>query len=165
MKYQTIVNGETFEIEINEDGRILVNNEERAINFQELSHGEMYSLLLDHRSYEAVVDARDDLYHVLMAGDLFEVKVTDERSRRLASAFMAFGDTSGELVIRAPMPGLIARVPVEEGQQVSKGETVVILESMKMENELKAPRDGVVHRVNVAIGESVEQNKVLLSIS
>ncbi len=165
MKYQTIVNGETFEIEINEDGRILVNNEERAINFQELSHGEMYSLLLDHLSYEAVVDERDDLYHVLMAGDMFEVKVTDERSRRLASAFMAFGDISGELVIRAPMPGLIVRVPVVEGQPVSKGETVIILESMKMENELKAPRDGVVHRVNVAAGESVEQNKVLLSIS
>jgi len=127
--------------------------------------GEMYSLLLDHLSFEAVVEERDDLYHVLMAGDLYEVEVTDERSRRLASAFMAFGDSGGEISIRAPMPGLIGRVPVVEGQAVSKGETLVILESMKMENELKSPRDGIVHRVCVAAGENVEQNKVLVTIT
>ncbi len=165
MKYQTIVNDETFDIEINEDGRILVNGEERAIDFRILRTGELYSMLLDHRSYEAVVDERDDTYHVLLAGDMYEVQVTDERSRRLASAFMAFGDVSGEIPMRAPMPGLIVRVPVEQGQAVTKGQTVVILESMKMENELKAPRDGTVQRVHVAAGENVEQNKVLVTLA
>jgi biotin carboxyl carrier protein len=165
MKYQTIVNGETIEIEINEDGRILVNGQERAIDFRVLREGEVYSLLLDHQSFEAVIEEREDVHHVMMGGDLFEVKVTDERSRRLASAFMAFGETSGEVMIRAPMPGLIVRVPVAEGQAVSKGETVVILESMKMENELKAPRDGMVHRVSVFPGDSVEQNTVLVTLT
>ena len=165
MKYQTIVNGQTFEIEINEDGRILVNGEERAIDFRVLREGELYSLLLDHDSFEAVVEEREDGYHVLMTGDLYEVQVTDERSRRLASAFMAFGDTAGEVMIRAPMPGMIVRVPVVEGQTVAKGETLVILESMKMENELKAPRDGTVHRISVRPGDNVEQNKVLVTLS
>ncbi|MBN2305110.1 MAG: biotin/lipoyl-binding protein [Anaerolineae bacterium] len=165
MKYQTIVNGQTFDVEINEDGRILVNGEERAVDFRELRQGELYSMLLDHRSFEAVVDEHDDLYTVQMGGDLYEVKVTDERSRRLESAFMAFGDTGGEISIRAPMPGRIVRIPVEEGQAVTKGETVVILESMKMENELKSPRDGTVHRVSVTAGDSVEQNKVLVTIA
>ncbi|NLF74470.1 MAG: biotin/lipoyl-binding protein [Chloroflexi bacterium] len=165
MKYQTIVNGQTFEIEINEDGRILVNGEARAIDFRVLREGELYSLLLDHDSFEAVVEEREDGYHVLMTGDLYEVQVTDERSRRLASAFMAFGDTAGEVVIRAPMPGMIVRVPVVEGQAVAKGETLVILESMKMENELKAPRDGTVHRISVRPGDNVEQNKVLVTLS
>ncbi len=165
MKYQTIVNDETFEIEINEDGVILVNGEERIVDFRELREGELYSLLLDHQSFEGAVEERDEIFHVLLAGDLFEVQVTDERSRRLASAFMAFGDTGGEVSIRSPMPGLIVRVPVEVGQAVSKGETVIILESMKMENELKSPKDGTVHRVNVAAGESVEQNKVLVTIA
>ncbi|MBN1562540.1 MAG: biotin/lipoyl-binding protein [Anaerolineae bacterium] len=165
MKYQTIINGETFEIEINEDGRVLVNNEARAIDFRELREGELYSILLDHLSFEGVVEERDDIYHVLLGGDMYEVEVTDERSRRLASAFMAFGDAGGEISIRAPMPGLIVRVPVAEGQAVQKGETIIILESMKMENELKAPRDGVVHRVSVKEGESVEQNKVLVTIA
>lgn len=165
MKYQTIVNGQTFDIEINEDGRILVNGEERAIDFREMRTGELYSVLLDHQSFEAVVEERDDLYHVLMSGDLYEVKVTDERSRRLASAFMSFGDAGGEASIRAPMPGLIVRVPVAEGQAVAKGETVIILESMKMENELKSPRDGTIHHLYVAPGDSVEQNKVLVTIA
>lgn len=165
MKYQTIVNGQTFDVEINEDGRILVNGEERAVDFRELRKGEMYSMLLDHHSFEAVVDERDEMYHVLMGGDMYEVKVTDERSRRLESAFMAFGDTGAEVMIRAPMPGQIVRVPVEEGQEVKKGDTLVILESMKMENELKSPRDGVVHRVNVAPGDTVEQNKVLVTVA
>jgi biotin carboxyl carrier protein len=165
MKYQTIVNGQTFEIEINEDGQILVNGEARAIDFRVLREGELYSLLLDHDSFEAVVEEREDGYHVLMTGDLYEVQVTDERSRRLASAFMAFGDTAGEVVIRAPMPGMIVRVPVVEGQAVAKGETLVILESMKMENELKAPRDGTVHRISVRPGDNVEQNKVLVTLS
>lgn len=165
MKYQATVNGRTFEVEINEDGRVLIDNEPRSIDFCELREGELYSLLVDHLSYEAVVEERDDLYHVLMAGDLYEVKVTDERSRRLASAFMAFGDVSGEVAIRAPMPGLIVRVPVVEGQAVAKGDTVILLESMKMENELKAPRDGTIHRVSVKAGDSVEQNKVLITIA
>ena len=95
MRYQTIINDETFDIDINEDGRIFVNGEERAIDFRVLRQGEMYSLLLDHLSFEAVVEERNDLYHVMIAGSLYEVQVTDERSRRLASAFMAFGDSAG----------------------------------------------------------------------
>lgn len=165
MKYQTIVNGQTFDVEINEDGRLLVNGEQRAIDFRELRAGELYSLLLDHLSFEAVVEERDDRYHVLIAGAMHEAKVTDERSRRLESAFMAFGDAGSEAQIRAPMPGLIVRVTVEEGQDVSKGDTVVILESMKMENELKSPRDGKVRHVNVAAGDSVEHNRVLVTIA
>jgi biotin carboxyl carrier protein len=165
LKYQTIINDVTYEIEINEDGRIFVNGEERAVDFRVLREGELYSLLLDHQSFEAVVEERDDLHHVLISGDLYEVKVTDERSRRLESAFMAFGDSSGEMVIRAPMPGLISRIPVVEGQQVLKGETLMILESMKMENELKAPRDGTVHHINISAGDSVEQNKVLVTLA
>lgn len=165
MKYQTIVNGETFDIDINEDGRILVNGDPRAVDFRVLRRGELYSMLLDHLSFEAVVEERDEIYHVLMDGDLYEVEVTDERSRRLANAFMAFGDTGGEVSIRAPMPGLIVRMAVEEGQAVSKGETLIILESMKMENELKSPRDGTIHRILVSVGENVEQNKVLVTVS
>jgi biotin carboxyl carrier protein len=63
------------------------------------------------------------------------------------------------------MPGLIERVSVVEGQAVNRGDTVLILESMKMENELKSPRSGTVHRVYVSPGDSVEQNKLLVTIA
>jgi biotin carboxyl carrier protein len=62
------------------------------------------------------------------------------------------------------MPGLVIDLPVEEGQQVEKGDVLVILESMKMQNELKSPRPGMVARLDVKIGESVEQRQTLLRI-
>jgi biotin carboxyl carrier protein len=71
---------------------------------------------------------------------------------------------SGEFHLKAPMPGLVVAVPVEEGQQVKKGQVLVILESMKMQNELKSPRDGTVARIRVRAGESVEQKQALLSV-
>jgi propionyl-CoA carboxylase alpha chain len=62
------------------------------------------------------------------------------------------------------MPGLVVAIPVEEGQEVKKGQVLVILESMKMQNELKSPRDGRVHRIKAKAGESVEQKQTLLSL-
>jgi biotin carboxyl carrier protein len=62
------------------------------------------------------------------------------------------------------MPGLVVAVLIEEGQEVKKGQVMLILESMKMQNELKAPRDGTMGRVRVKAGESVEQKQTLLSV-
>ena len=62
------------------------------------------------------------------------------------------------------MPGLVVAVLIEEGQEVQKGQVMLILESMKMQNELKAPRDGTMGRVRVKAGESVEQKQTLLSL-
>jgi biotin carboxyl carrier protein len=62
------------------------------------------------------------------------------------------------------MPGMVVSIPVEEGQQIEKGDVLLILESMKMQNELKAPRAGTVGRLRVKPGESVEQRQTLLSI-
>lgn len=165
MKYITTVNNQTFVIEVNREGEVIVDGEARTVDFRGLEGKQaIYSLLLNNKSYEAVVEERDGQYHVLMAGDLYEVGVTDERLQRLAEAAggSAGAGGTGELLIRSPMPGMIVAVPVVEGQEISKGETLVILESMKMENELKAPRDGVVSRIYVKTGDSVEQNKGLV---
>jgi len=62
------------------------------------------------------------------------------------------------------MPGLVVAIPVTEGQEVKKGQVLLILESMKMQNELKAPRDGIVNRIKIKVGESVEQKQPLLSV-
>ncbi|UCH60339.1 MAG: acetyl-CoA carboxylase biotin carboxyl carrier protein subunit, partial [Anaerolineales bacterium] len=63
-----------------------------------------------------------------------------------------------------PMPGLVVSIPVREGQQIEKGDVLVILESMKMQNELKSPRAGTVARVRIENGDSVEQRQTLLSV-
>ena len=86
----------------------------------------------------------------------------DSLSLLLRRRSKGFAPPKGEIAINAPMPGLIVSIPVEEGQAVKSGQTVVVLESMKMENELKAPRDGTVSSLKVAPRQAVEQNQVLL---
>lgn len=164
MKYITSVNDEEFIIEIEQNNQIVVNGERYDIDFQHLPEADVLSLLLNHRSLEAVVEARDDVWEVLTKGELYTVKVQDERAYRLAKARGTVGEVTGEAQIKSPMPGLIVAVPVNDGDHVEKGDKIIILESMKMENELRAPKAGVVTRIDVTPGASVEKDQVLAVI-
>lgn len=163
MKYVTTINETKFEVDIQKDGTILVNGEKRDVDFLALGPS-LYSILAEHLSHELVIEERSDTIEVLMRGRLYAAQVLDERAQLMASRRSGFAADSGEISIKAPMPGLIVAVPVVEGQEVSAGQTVVILESMKMQNELKAPREGTVQRVHVSTGQSVEQSKLLVTI-
>jgi len=66
--------------------------------------------------------------------------------------------------LKAPMPGMVISIPVQEGQVIQKGDVLVVLESMKMQNELRSPRDGKVIRVRVKVGDRVEQKETMLSV-
>jgi biotin carboxyl carrier protein len=165
MKYITTINGVTFEIEIQRDGGLLVNGERREVDFLPFEESSLYSVIMDNRSYEALVEEQGNLYEVLMQGQLFNVQVLDERAQLLASKRGAPMVETGEISIKSPMPGLIVALLVSEGQSVAAGQTLVILESMKMQNELKAPRDGTVQRISVQAGQSVEINKPLITLT
>lgn len=165
MKYYATIEDQTFEIEINQQGELCIDGELAAVDFRSIGGSSIYSLLLGNASYEALVEARDDCYEVLLQGTLYRVWVQDERMRRLAQAARGFAPPSGEIAIKAPMPGLIIDVPVQEGQEVEEGAVLVILESMKMENELKAPRTGVVSQVRVQSGQRVDQHQTLVAIT
>jgi biotin carboxyl carrier protein len=119
---------------------------------------------LNNESHEALVEERQDAIGVLLRGQFYPVQVEDERARRLAQASRGFTAPSGELAIKSPMPGLIVAVRVSPGQEVKKGEALVILESMKMENELKAPRDGKIGAVRVEARQAVDQGQTLVTI-
>ncbi len=164
MKYLTNVNGQTFEIEINQDGRITIDGEERIVDFKMISES-LFSTLIDNHSFEALVEEREGRYSVLMFGDLYDVEVADERQQRLLRSSASFEAAQGEITIRSPMPGLIVAVPVVDGQEIKQGDALCVLESMKMENEIKAPRSGVVSRIHVAQGDRVEQNKPLVTLT
>jgi pyruvate carboxylase subunit B len=164
MKYITSVNEQEYVIEIDQDNRIVVNGEPLEIDFQQLVPGGPVSLLINNRSLEAIVDELDDAWEVLLDGELYTVSVQDERAYRLSQARGQLRDESEAVVIRSPMPGLILDVLVQEGDVVAEDDKVVILESMKMENELRAARDGVVTRVFVSPGTSVEKNQQLVAI-
>ena len=165
MKYYATIDDQTFEIEINQQGELYIDGECEVVDFQSIGGSSVFSLLLGNASYEALVEARENCYEVLLQGTLYRVSVQDERMRRLARTDRGFAPPSGEIAIKAPMPGTIVAVPVDEGQAIEAGEVLVVLESMKMENELKAPRAGVVSQVRVQNGENVEQNQTLVAMT
>lgn len=164
MKYVTTVNGKDFEIEIVDEHHIRIGERLLVVDFETVSGQPVFSLILDGKSYESFVYQGDEDWEVLLRGRQFQVKVQDEREKRLKAAAGGGVAEGGEFHLKAPMPGLIVAIPVAEGQEVRKGQVLLILESMKMQNELKAPRDGVVERIRIKAGESVEQKQTLLSI-
>ena len=164
MKYITIVNDQEYIIEIGHEGQIEVDGQEYAIDFEQLSEGGILSLLLNNRSLEAIVEEREQDWEVLIHGELYTVFVQDEQAYRLAKDRGVSLDETGEALVKSPMPGLIIAVPVEVGQVVKKGDKVIILESMKMENELSSPKDGLVANIYIEPGASVEKNQILIAI-
>jgi len=164
MKYITTVEGKQFLVEIIDDKHINVDGKVYGIDFESVSGQPVYSLIVDGKSHESYVYQTDDIWQVLLRGRLYPVTVEDEREKRLRAAAGAGVAESGEFNLKAPMPGLVVAIPVSEGQEVKKGQVLLILESMKMQNELKAPRDGKVNRIKVKVGESVEQKQPLLSV-
>jgi biotin carboxyl carrier protein len=164
MKYITTVEGREFAIEVLDEKRVIVNGTHYNIDFETISGQPVFSMIVDGKSYEAYVYPGDNEWQVLLRGRLYPVKVEDEREKRLRAAAGGGVAESGEFLLKAPMPGLVVAIPVEEGQEVKKGQVLLILESMKMQNELKSPRDGKVARIRVKPGESVEQKQTLLSV-
>lgn len=164
MKYITTVDDKQFEVEIIDEKHVSVDGKVYEVDFEAVMGQPVYSLIVDGRSHEAYVAAGDNLWQVLLRGRLYPVVVEDEREKRLRSAAGGGVAESGEFHLRAPMPGLVVTILVEEGQQIKKGQVLLILESMKMQNELRSPRDGTVGRVRVKAGETVEQKQTLLSV-
>lgn len=164
MKYIASVDNKEFIVEIVDERHITVNGKTYQIDFESVSGQPVYSLIADGKSHESYVARGDDSWQVLLRGRLYPVTVEDEREKRLRSAAGGGVAESGDFHLKAPMPGLVVAVPVEDGQDVQKGQVLLVLESMKMQNELKSPRDGKVSRIKVRAGESVEQKQTLLSV-
>lgn len=165
MKYIATIENQEFVIEVNREGEVSLNGAVRTADMQTIGGSRLYSLIVDGRSYDIFIDEQDEHYLLVMQEGIFEVKVEDERTRRLAGLHRAPVTPTGEILIKAPMPGVVVDVPVEAGQVIEAGERVVVLESMKMQNEFKAPRGGTVRTVRVKPGDRVDQNQILLTIA
>ena len=165
MRYITNVEGKDFMVEIIDERHVSVDGKVYMVDFESVSGQPVYSLIVDGRSHEAYIyQGEEDNWQVLLRGRLYPATVEDEREKRLRAAAGGGVAETGEFHLRAPMPGLVVAIPVTEGQEIKKGQVILILESMKMQNELKSPRDGVMGRIRIKVGESVEQKQTLLSV-
>ncbi len=165
MRYFVTVAGREFEVDLRSETPTVDGVEVNA-TLGRLAGTPVRHLLLDGRSRALIArPGPKGVWDLHLNGERYEVEVMDERTRTIRAMTGQGAEATGPRPIKAPMPGLVVRVDVEEGDRVSAGQTVVIIEAMKMENDLKAASDGVVARVRVKAGEPVEKGAVLVELA
>jgi len=164
MKYIASLDSKEYTIEILDERHVSLDGQVLEVDFESISGQPVFSLLANGKSFEAFVYPDEEAWQVLLMGRLYPIRVEDEREKRLRLAGGGAAAETGEYHLKSPMPGMVVTIPVEEGQAVEKGQVLVILESMKMQNELKSPRGGTVGRIRVKPGENVDQRQTLLSV-
>jgi acetyl/propionyl-CoA carboxylase alpha subunit len=165
MKYISEVDELEFPVEILDEHHVRFGGDVLEVDLAAISSEPLYSLIVNGESFEGYVFPGDEGWQVLFLGQFYQVRVEDEREKRLRTSLQGTAHADAELILRAPMPGLVISVPITEGQVVEKGQILVILESMKMQNELRAPFTGKVSRIRIKAGEIVEQKQILLNFA
>ena len=165
MKYIVNVNGTDVEIEIDGE-RASVGGSVLPARIAELERSPEHVLMLGDEVHRVLVrrGATRGRYTMWVDGVRLEVEALDERSRTIRELAGATSGPSGPAPLVAPMPGMIVRVNVSVGDQVQAGQGLVVMEAMKMENELRAAAAGTVKRVHVSPGTAVEKGALLLEL-
>ncbi|MFT5248091.1 MAG: biotin carboxyl carrier protein [Gammaproteobacteria bacterium] len=122
-----------------------------------------YHVIKDHKSYVVELLPVEDKKHIIkINGVEYDVELRDKYDELLKSLGMeGLGDTAHK-DLKAPMPGLVLEIMVSPGQEIAKGDPIMILEAMKMENVIKSPGEAVVKSINIKTGQAVEKNEVLI---
>jgi biotin carboxyl carrier protein len=162
VKYVVSVAGR--EIEVDVDGeRVTSKGKTYSAVLRNVPGTPLRQLVVDGRQTEMAMESTGPgKWSVVLRGERWEYEVLDERARHIRSLTGAAGPQRGTPPLKAPMPGLVVRVLAEPGAQVLAGAGVVVLEAMKMENELRATAAAVVKTVRVKAGEAVEKGQVLV---
>ena len=138
---------------------------EQLDSIQSGSNG--YHVLHDNQTYAAKI-VRDDFpnrtYEIRIGANTYQVAIETELDRLIESMGYRLGSALAENTVKAPMPGIILEVRVTHGDSVKKGDTLLILEAMKMENAILSPKDGVVKNILSEKGETVDKNKLLIEL-
>jgi biotin carboxyl carrier protein len=145
------------------EGRFLVKDEDTTFeaDIQYISP-QVISILIGEKSFRVYVAKDNDKRYVYFQGQNLTVQEpTEDSGRALAGEERAQED---ELVVKAPMPGKVIKINVEENEKVRKNQTLAIVEAMKMENEIKSSIDGSVKKIHVSEGDLVDSDKPLIEL-
>lgn len=165
--------------------KVTVNNKkEHAISFEDAASGTIdgapfswdvaevkngsFHVIKDNKSYTVEVvkaDAAEKSFTVSVNGNKYQLNVKDKYDELLKSLGMDNLNANKVNEIKAPMPGLVLDIRIAEGDAVKKGDPILVLEAMKMENILKSPTDGTIKKINVKKGVAVEKNQVLINFA
>lgn len=162
MRYYVTLEERTFEVDLTGDVP-LVDGEPVEAELARVPGTPTRHLLANGRSHTFVAQRRGrHSWELHLDGGRYEAEVVDERTRAIRAMTGRAAGPQGPKPVRAPMPGLVVSVSVEPGDAVEAGQSVAIIEAMKMENDLKAPAAGVVSRVAVEAGAPVEKGAVMI---
>lgn len=157
--FQLSVNGGQYEFNITpEDAAALDIIQETDGLHHLLAKGRAHHAELIHADYEALT------YTIRVDGTKYVVHINDHYERLIKQLGLTVGGVQKQNTVKAPMPGLVLNVLVTPGQSVQKGDTLLVLEAMKMENVIKASGDGVVKAVGVEKGMAVEKGHLLVEM-
>jgi biotin carboxyl carrier protein len=138
-------------------------NDQIHYEFKSLGNNRFVFILNDH-SHLVHIIKDNSTYHIHLDGDYFAVRVEDEQTRELRALVEHATQSSGERIVCAPIPGLITKIKVNEGDKIQHSEGLVILEAMKMENEIKSESGGIIKKILVKEGMPVDKNQELIVI-
>lgn len=156
----------TFDINV-DNNNISINNEDRDFSIAKVSEN-TYHVLSNNQSYNVELISLDTITKTAVLkvnGNKYECEIKDQFDDLLKSLGLDNLNNVKVNDIKAPMPGLVLKTLIEEGQEFKKGDNLLVLEAMKMENILKAPADGVAKKIKVKAGDKVEKNEVLILLA
>lgn len=167
--FKSEIAGEVFQVEfekIAEQGGKLNHN---PFQWDLVKTGpSTFHIVRNNRSFNVIVegyDADSSVFQLKINGKPVEVKTLNRMQVLLQSMGLDAASSRKLNEIKAPMPGLVVRIPVQVGDSVKKGDSLLVLEAMKMENIIKAPGDAVVSKIHVNSAQAVEKNQLLISFS
>ncbi|MDQ3673191.1 MAG: acetyl-CoA carboxylase biotin carboxyl carrier protein subunit [Gemmatimonadota bacterium] len=166
MKYVVELNGERKNVDLNADGVIYEGAPPARAELVDIEASPVRVVRIGTEVHRVVVQRRPGRgeYSLWVDGYRFDAEALDERTRQIRDVSAATAAPAGPAPIIAPMPGLVVRVRVAVGDRVEAGQGVVVMEAMKMENELRATAPGVVRSIEVEAGNAVEKGTLLVAL-
>jgi len=162
----TVNDSQVFEIGVQSD-KLLLNSEEITLDSISVGYNK-FSVIHAHQSFqvEFVEENRGGKRSVVKVnGRTYQVQIEDQYDQLLKKLGLDISQSNKVLEIKAPMPGLVLKVLVEPGQEIQKGDSLLILEAMKMENMIKSPTSGTISRILVKTGDKVEKNGIMIQFA
>jgi len=162
--FNAAIQENNYQISLDKD-QVLIDGNEFEFDLAKLSEGR-YHIISTNKSYSVELvslDKEKKVVEVKVNNSVYQVSLKDKMDELLEKLGMDNLAEAKTEDLKAPMPGLILEIAVEKGQEVTKGDKLLILEAMKMENVIKAAGDGIVDSVKVEVGNSVNNGQVLIT--
>ena len=157
-----------FKVNVNESFEYnLKNSDTEKLDILQLSNSKFH-IINNNKSFNIELknsDFNNKQYTFKVNSNYYNVKIFNELDQVIKEMGFSTGSSKKANVIKAPMPGLILSINVENGQEVAEGDTLLILEAMKMENTISAPRDGIINTVIVKSGGTVEKGELMIEMA